>query len=107
MLFGELDEAPTGIVTEGCFRQIEYAGVLAGARNETGARAFIDFLLSSTVQEDIPLNMFVYPARRDTPLPPVFRDFTVLPDAPTLMDPQTIDANRERWIQEWTKLARS
>lgn len=107
VLFGELEKAPTGIVTEGCFRQIEYAGVLAGSRNEAGARAFIDFLLSRATQEDIPLNMFVYPARKDAELPPVFRDFTVLPDDPTLMDPETIDVNRERWIQEWTKLARS
>jgi thiamine transport system substrate-binding protein len=107
VLFGELEKAPTGIVTEGCFRQIEYAGVLAGSRNETGARAFIDFLLSRATQEDIPLNMFVYPARKDAELPPIFRDFTVLPDAPTLMDPGTIDTNRERWIQEWTRLARS
>ncbi|VAW02528.1 Thiamin ABC transporter, substrate-binding component [hydrothermal vent metagenome] len=107
VLFGELTEAPTGIVTDGCFRQIEYAGVLSGASNEAGAEAFIDFLLSRPVQEDIPLNMFVYPARRGIDLPPVFEEFTVLPDAPTLMDPDMIDSNRERWIQEWTELARS
>ncbi len=107
VLFGELSEAPTGIVTDGCFRQIEYAGVLSGANNEAGARAFIDFLLSAPVQADIPLNMFVYPVLHGVDLPPVFSEFTVLPDSPTLMDPETIDANRERWIEEWTALARS
>ena len=107
VLFGELTEAPTGIITDGCFRQIEYAGVLSGAGNEAGARAFIDFLLSREVQEDIPLNMFVYPVRHGIDLPSVFQEFTVLPDAPTLMDSDMIDTNRERWIQEWTELARS
>ena len=39
-------EAPTAVVEDSCFRQIEYAGVLRGARNEDGAHALVDFLLS-------------------------------------------------------------
>ena len=31
-------EAPTGVIDDGCFRQIEFVGVLAGAE-ATGARA--------------------------------------------------------------------
>ena len=56
-------EAPTGVVEQSCFRQIELAGVLRGARNEAGARRLVDFMLSKRFQEDIPLQMFVFPAR--------------------------------------------
>ena len=107
VFFGGLSEAPTGVMTEGCFRQIEYAGILAGTEHESTARLFIDFLLSKTVQEDIPLNMFVFPANTEAVLPQVFVDFTTLPESPAVMAPGTIHENRERWIQEWTAIARS
>ena len=38
-----VEEAPTGAMTDGAFRQIEFAGVLAGAKAPTGARRFLDF----------------------------------------------------------------
>ncbi|MFV1998830.1 MAG: thiamine ABC transporter substrate binding subunit [Acidimicrobiia bacterium] len=107
VFFGELDEAPTGVMTNGCFRQIEFAGVLAGTDNEEAARLVIDFLLARSTQEDIPLNMFVYPVNNEAALPEVFARFTTLPSNPVITDPGTIETNRERWIQEWTSLARS
>lgn len=107
VLFGELSEAPTGVMTEGCFKQIEYAGILSGTERESAARQLIDFLLSLTVQEDIPLNMFVYPANQNAVLPQVFADYTTFPDESVVMEPGTIEQNRERWIEEWTAIARS
>ena len=107
VFFGELDESPIGVMTSGCYRQIEYAGILRGTTNEAAAQQLVDYLLSVPVQTDIPLNMFVYPANTEAPLPQVFIDHTTLPDTPTVMEPTTIDENRERWIKEWTAIARS
>lgn len=107
VFFGDLSEAPTGVMTEGCFKQIEYAGILKGTQHESTAGLLIDFLLSVTVQDDIPLNMFVYPANQQAKLPDVFSDNTTLPDAAVVMEPGTIEQNRERWISEWTEIARS
>ncbi len=107
VFFGDLAAAPTGIMTDGCFRQVEYAGILKGTEREAAAQDFIDFLLSTSTQEDIPLNMFVYPANKQAELPDVFAEFTILPASPVTLDPESIDANRERWIEEWTTIARS
>jgi thiamine transport system substrate-binding protein len=107
VFFGELDEAPTGVMREGCFKQIEYAGILNGTDHEDSAGKLIDFLLSVPVQEDIPLNMFVYPANGLAVLPKVFSDHTTFPESSVVMEPGTIEENRERWIKEWTTLARS
>jgi thiamine transport system substrate-binding protein len=107
VLFGELEEAPTAVMTDGCFRQIEYAAVLNGTSYPTAAGQLVDFLLSRAVQEDIPLNMFVYPTNKEAALPPVFIDFTTFPEAPVVMEPTTIEQNRERWIAEWTEIARN
>jgi thiamine transport system substrate-binding protein len=94
-------EPPTGVVTDGCFRQVEFAGILEGTQHEEEARQLVDYMLSDTWQGDIPLNMFVYPAREGVVLPEVF-SLSSVPDAPLSLPPEEIDANREAWIKAWT-----
>jgi thiamine transport system substrate-binding protein len=98
------EEAPTAVIEDSCFRQIELAGVLRGARNEEGARELIDFMLSRRFQEDIPLSMFVFPVNRDAGLPPAFVQHAVVPENPLELPPEEIEANRERWVDEWTRI---
>jgi thiamine transport system substrate-binding protein len=95
---------PTAVIEDSCFRQIELAGVLRGARNPEGARELIDFMLSTRFQEDIPLQMFVFPARGDAALPPEFEQFAVVPESPLELPPEEIEENRERWVEEWTDI---
>ncbi len=99
----ELTEAPTGVILDSCFRQIEYAGILDGTEHEEAAQQLIDFMLSARFQEDIPLNMFVFPARDDTELPDVFVEHAELPPDPIELTPEEIGAERDRWIDEWTE----
>jgi thiamine transport system substrate-binding protein len=85
-----------------CFRQVEFVGILAGTQNEALAQAFIDYMLSVPFQEDIPLNMFVFPANTNAALPEAFIDWAQLSDQPAAVDPALIEANRETWIEAWT-----
>jgi thiamine transport system substrate-binding protein len=98
------EEAPTAVVEDSCFQQIELAGILRGARNEEGARELVDFLLSKRFQEDIPLSMFVFPVNRDASLPPEFSEYAVVPESPLSLDAETIEENREKWVDEWTRI---
>jgi thiamine transport system substrate-binding protein len=98
----KLATAPTAVVESTCFRQIELAGVLRGAKNESGARALIDFMLSRRFQEDLPLQMFVFPVLPGAALPPAFARHAVVPERPLDLPPAEIGANRDRWIEEWT-----
>ena len=108
MLYAESPpaEPPTAAVTGpfSCFRQIEFVGILAGAENRDLAELWVDFMLSLPFQEDLPLNMFVFPVNRDAVLQKEFVDFLAVPDEPALLDPARIAANRERWIREWTEV---
>ena len=88
-------------MTDGCYRQVEYAGVLAGAANPDGARQFVDWLLTEPVQADVPLSMFVFPARTGTPLPDVFTDFAAVVDAPLELPSDEVAANLTTWLGEW------
>ena len=87
-----------------CFRQIEYVGVLAGATNEAAAQQFVDFMLSVAFQEDMPLNMFVFPVVEGIELPEVFAEHALIPENPAKVDPALIEEKREVWIQAWLEV---
>jgi thiamine transport system substrate-binding protein len=99
-----LTEAPTVVIVadESCFRQIEFIGILSGTRQRKAAEKLIDFMLGEQFQEDIPLQMFVFPTNEDAQLPEVFVQYTEIPDDPAEVDPEAIEANREGWIEAWT-----
>ncbi|MEV7403304.1 thiamine ABC transporter substrate-binding protein [Streptomyces sp. NPDC091267] len=96
--------APTGVATGTCFRQIEFAGLLDGAKNEAGGKALLDFLISKKFQEDMPLNMFVSPVTKGAKVPELFTEFGASIDRPTTVAPGTIAENREQWVQSWSSL---
>ena len=99
-----LSRSPVGVVEDSCFRQVELAGVLRGAKNPAGARKLVDFMLSRRFQAGMPLTMFVLPVRRGVPQPAVFRRFNPTITRPLQLSAKTIGDNRDRWIREWTKL---
>ena len=100
---GRTEPASVNILPQnGTFRQVEFVGILDGAANPELARAFIDFMLDTTFQSDIPLQMFVYPANPDAPLPDLFVQFGQTPEAPVSIDAAAIEANREQWIRAWS-----
>jgi thiamine transport system substrate-binding protein len=94
--------APTGVLTDTCFRQVEFAGVLKGAAHPRAAQELIDFMLGERFQADIPLQMFVFPSRTGTPLPAVFTKFATVPSDPFTLPPAEIGAKRDAWISQWT-----
>jgi thiamine transport system substrate-binding protein len=98
------DESPTGAIVapRTCFRQIEFVGILEGAENRDLAEAFVEFVLSDTFQADIPLNMWVYPTNETVELPEVFVEFAIAAEEPAIMDIETIEQNREAWIEAWS-----
>ncbi|KOT89803.1 ABC transporter substrate-binding protein [Streptomyces sp. NRRL F-5755] len=100
----EPKEAPTGVATGTCFRQTEFAGLLKGAGNEKGGKALLDFLLSKKFQEDVPLQMFVNPARTDAKVPELFTKYGEKIDKPGTVAPEAITENREKWIKQWSSL---
>ena len=108
VIFSEepLQEAPTQSLTgrNMCFRQIEFAGILTGTAKRELAEKFIDFMLSEKFQEDIPLNMFVFPANQDAHVPDEFIEFIQVPEQPASLPMEVIATERENWIEAWRQL---
>ena len=99
-----VDTPPTGVLLDSCFRQVEFAGVLAGTDYPSEARALIDFMLSPTFQNEIPMNMFMYPASSEATLPPEFIQHSQLTDTPQTLRPEEIEAHRQEWTERWVEI---
>jgi thiamine transport system substrate-binding protein len=95
--------SPIGTMLDSCFRQVEFAGVLRGSGHPAAAKQLVDFMLSAQFQEDIPLQMFVFPVRDGTKLPAVFSKFAEVPDQPLTLPATEIGAQRDTWIEQWTE----
>ena len=102
----QLIESPTAslIGKNMCFRQIEFAGILKGTKNRALAEKFIDLMLSAEFQEDIPLNMFVFPVNNDVKIPQEFLDHIQVPETPAVIGMDKIAEMRETWIESWREL---
>ena len=92
----------TRALLDTCFRQVEYAGVLAGAANEQGARELVDFLLTPAVQRALPESMYVFPVAAHTRLPGDWASYAEQPSDPYSVDPARVAAHRDEWLREWS-----
>jgi thiamine transport system substrate-binding protein len=101
---GKVKDSNVGVIQEGCYRQIEGAGVLTGTKHPKEAAAFVDFMESARFQADLPLQMFVYPVVPGVPLPEVFTRYAIRPTHVAALPPAEVDAHRDEWVSEWRDL---
>ena len=101
-----LTESPTASITADgmCFRQIEFVGILKNGSNRNLAEKFVDYMLGKAFQEDMPLNMFVYPVNQSAQLPDVFVKFAQVAQTPASISYDEISKNRDSWIEMWTQV---
>lgn len=102
----ELHAAPTASLVgdKMCYRQIEFVGILNGTRNRALAEKFVDFMLDVDFQQDIPLNMFVFPANERAALPEEFTLYIQSPEIPAQLPLDLVSDKREEWITAWREM---
>ncbi len=98
------EDAPTASIVgpDTCFRQIEFVGILKGTKHRALAEKFVDFMLGKQFQEDVPLQMFVYPVNPDAALPEEFTKYAQAPEQTATLAPDVIAEKRDAWIEAWT-----
>ncbi|KGA12407.1 MAG: hypothetical protein GM46_1605 [actinobacterium acAcidi] len=96
--------AVTGVATETCFQQIEYAGVLRGSEFTKQAQQLVDYLAGPIFQSLLPESLFVYPANDDVALPQSFIDYAPTITTSYSLPPEDISKNRQAWIEQWSDI---
>ena len=97
----------TSALLNTCFRQVEYVGVLAGAPNEAGAKAFVDFMVGKALQQALPENMYMDPVNTSVSIPALWQRWAPLSKNPWPMSQAAIAANRDSWVSQWRELVRA
>ncbi len=99
-------EAPSAAITDSgmSFRQVEFVGIVKGARNKELARRWVDYMLDTPFQKDIPLQMFVFPVNPKAPLPDLFTRYARVARKPIYMPVEKIQKNRRKWVEAWSKV---
>ncbi|MHB9291285.1 thiamine ABC transporter substrate-binding protein [Hollandina sp. SP2] len=85
------------LFAEGHPIQIEVAGLLAGGKNKENAKTFLDFMISPSFQDIIPLTNWMYPVIA-IPLPESFR---INPKSEKTRYPATLT---DKELTEWAEL---
>ncbi len=88
----------------GVFRQEEFVGILKGTKQQSLAEKWVDFMLDTRFQNDVPLQMFVYPVNPAAALPDSFSKFAPAPTNALSLDAATIEANRDAWLTAWSEI---
>lgn len=87
--------------------QVEGVGLVKNGPNPELGKAFIDYCLNATVQNEIPLNQWMFPVRTDLALPSVF-DFAIHPSEVnilnTLLNSTEISENLQSWLNQFNNV---
>ncbi len=104
-IYSETGEAPTdSIVNDGmCYRSIEFCGILNNTKNPELAQKFIDTFIGKEWQEDLPMQMFVYPVNELAELPEEFELYGKPAENPVIMDTDTLAEKHDEWIRIWSE----
>jgi thiamine transport system substrate-binding protein len=89
------------VMHDGCYRQVEYAGVLAGTTKVAAAQQVVDWLTNAPFQRGIPMNMFVFPARAGVTLPTEFQKWAPEATNPLQLPPAEVAAHQTQWLSTW------
>jgi thiamine transport system substrate-binding protein len=85
------------------FRQTEFIGTLAGAKNPEGAAALIEFLLGESFQNTMPGLMYVYPVNPNATIPAEWAEFGPAARS-TIGEELSISTHREKWQTKWSEI---
>jgi thiamine transport system substrate-binding protein len=93
----------TAALLDECFRQTEFIGTLAGAKNPEGAKALVEFLLSESFQNTMPGLMYVYPVNENAGIPADWAEFGPAARS-TIGEDLSIATHREKWQTKWSAI---
>jgi thiamine transport system substrate-binding protein len=96
-------KSQTAALLDECFRQTEFVGTLAGAKNSEGAKALVEFLLSESFQNTMPGLMYVYPVNEKAVIPVEWSEFGPAANS-TIGEDLSISTHREKWQTRWSAI---
>lgn len=102
LMYEESDRYKSTAFSGGNYVALEGVGIVKSSRHIENAKRFVDFLLTDA-QPSIAIANIMYPANKNTPLPPEFEKIEE-PVALLSLDHDIINTSRDTWIKEWVEV---
>ena len=104
-IYSETGDAPTDSLTADgmCYRSIEFCGILKNTKNPELAQKFVDAFIGKEWQEDLPMQMFVYPVNELAVLPEEFELYGKPAVNPVMPDPELVAEKHDEWVRTWAE----
>ena len=85
------------------FLQIEYTGIINGAKDVEAAEAFIEYLLSPEINSNMPENNLMYSVLEGKSLPETngYRHHADIPEQNSNIDISRINQDMSTWLEQW------
>jgi len=97
------DRYKSFIPIEGGLKEIEFAGIISGAKNLFLAKKFIEYMLTLDFQQHVPTNQWMYPVIEGVELPPSFDDLPL----PTKDLSESVFSKpnyfADQWLDVWVR----
>ena len=103
--FDETDQYKAVPIKEGYIRQVEGMGLIKGTNSETAAKAFINYMLTDSVQDQIPGTQWMFPVLGNKENWPEAYQEIIIPTTPEILTvpEEEIKNNFSGWLEEWNK----
>ena len=85
------------------FQQVEYTGIINGAQDVDAAEAFIEYLLSTEVNSNMPVNNLMYSVLEGQNLPETdgYRYHSDIPEQNSDIEISRINQEMTSWLENW------
>ena len=98
-------ENPTALpyIRENAWLQIEGIGLVKNAPHDVEAKKFIDWFLDTDLQDNIPLNNWMFPANVQANIPTCFTENSIGYnfELNTILTPEMIRDHLDKWLDDW------
>ena len=85
------------------FQQVEYTGIINGANDIDAAEEFIEYLLSTEVNSNMPVNNLMYSVLNGQTLPEIngYKFHSDIPEENSNIEISRINEEMATWLQDW------
>jgi len=102
--YGEpMERHQVGFLNDQGYANPEAMAVFENTDQPDLARAFVDFMLSKTVQSNLPVLNVQYPATDHADLPAEFEKYAYTPDEPVTFTYDELKGKVETWVDDWAR----
>jgi len=85
------------------YRTVFAIGIVKETDQPELAKALVDLLLSTEIQQQVPRTEIMIPANSQAELPPEYDEYLIIPEDPLMLPLSLVGDRMETWLRDWAR----